>query len=91
MKAALVRYRMDGGQEKSHHPEWPDHRGHAGECDPQGDLKVGARAASRRFRLSLRLKPRLPIPDAAELGAAGRGGGHTACSVSPWGRMKPLK
>lgn len=42
MKAALVGYGMDGEQEKSHHPEWPDHRGHVEECDPQGHLKVGA-------------------------------------------------
>ena len=43
-EAALVGYGMDGEQEKSHHPEWPDHRGHVGECDPQGHLKVGAGA-----------------------------------------------
>ena len=41
VKAALVGYGMDGQQEKSHHPEWPDHREQARECDPQGNLRWG--------------------------------------------------
>lgn len=66
---------MVGGQEKSHHPQWPDHRGHAGECDPQGDLKVGARGASRRFRLSLRLNLDFPFLMLLSWGRQGGVGG----------------